>query len=631
MLSNQKLKGKFFLEGIDFHILSKTNLFSNDSITFSIESHDIQIPYEEALLLSQSAIQHQLQSPNTPFEIKGYSSRISAETVVSALSSLKKLFEDETEIVISSKNVEVFNFLGEKLDNRFLLQTCREVTSLTEKIFKLTSARFRDFSESEVPKNYEITVLSKTFNVNKAFFNILTQDNLELGNGISLSKIEGVDIEKFIECFWAFLGVLNGNPVILDDFSCEVLEAVKNQFGINYTSKSQRLAPDVSDLIQEYLSILQNGDESHPKFIEAANFIAIQFAYVPKKVLLSLPENSFESVIKSKLILLPNQDYLFEMLLPIVLNDKSKRVWLQYVDLPSVTYELLKSFVETIEFSDFDQVTLDLIKQCFRDGYIIPHVSCNFNLKRWEKPPIISTQREVQNFIHKLDQHAVAGKSRIEVAKELVVKRDELKVKNQHLEESVAVRLKILEKKSRELLSSTNENPENRTKAVPMLKAIAEYGPANKQWMYGVCLLKGIETEKNLEQAKEKFENAAKDESVEALFWLAYITQDPEERFKKFQELADKDYKPALWWVGYLKFQGLGCVQDRNEGKNCIQAVAESGDSFWAKHHAQIIRKGLFDYKPVENEAIKFENLQKGKVTDLISLFNPGIFEDMDP
>jgi hypothetical protein len=147
--------------------------------------------------------------------------------------------------------------------------------------------------------------------------------------------------------------------------------------------------------------------------------------------LLSLSEASFISIIKSKSILLPNEDSLFELFYLIFVKDPKKRYLMSFVNLPTVTYELLRGFVETFTYLDFDEQTFDLIKQCFHDRFCMPHTSCTYPKARWEHPPILTTQREVILLFQMIDQYATPGKSRVQTVNELIERQKVLKQENQ--------------------------------------------------------------------------------------------------------------------------------------------------------------------------------------------------------
>jgi hypothetical protein len=62
------------------------------------------------------------------------------------------------------------------------------------------------------------------------------------------------------------------------------------------------------------------------------------------------------------------------------------------------------------------------------------------------------------------------------------------------------------------------------------------------------------------------------------------VREDSTEKGKVLENLVQQEFKPAIFWYGKCLFEGDGIHQDRERGKEMIQSVGESGDSFWAKH-----------------------------------------------
>jgi TPR repeat protein len=339
------------------------------------------------------------------------------------------------------------------------------------------------------------------------------------------------------------------------------------------------------------------------------------------------------------------------MITPLIEKGTSKVYLLEHLCLAEVTHEVLWEFMEKLKFETFDENLWKLMKQASNSGYLNPHRNCPYPMSRWEEKPILSTQRETLALLAKIDSYRVGGKSRLETCEELKQKQEEIKKENEKLKAKLKERMHIVIKQGVNQLKVTQEHPENRTKSAEIFRLMGNKGGVDGKWMYGVCRLKGIGTEPNPQEAKGLFGDAVnlatrelatgglteeRKKSLEdglkaAKFWLTFVMDNQEEIVKILEELVQQEFKPAMFWYGKHLFEGEGIEQDREKGKSMIKSVAESGNSFWAKHHARIIREGLFDYRKVENEAIKFDNLAESKVTDVISVFNPGMFDDMNP
>jgi hypothetical protein len=77
-------------------------------------------------LLSPIAFKHFLHFEN-PFSIE-IPSDLSVNDLISCYGGLDSLFHSTNELIVSAENVQMFSFLADFLDNRFLMKQCKKVS-----------------------------------------------------------------------------------------------------------------------------------------------------------------------------------------------------------------------------------------------------------------------------------------------------------------------------------------------------------------------------------------------------------------------------------------------------------------------------------------------------------------------
>lgn len=295
--------GTFFLEGADFFHLGQ---HEESTVTFKIGSHAIPLTLEQAVLLSNSFLNQYQSSRKHVFVISPPRMIGSESDFVDAMKLLSSIFTTNSCINIDSSNVGIFSALAGILDNKSLGQVCQSIPVPENRIFSLSSARFLDFSPNDLAflNNFQITLMNKSYQTNRAFFNTLVSSGLDLSKPLSIANVNTQDIASFLSCFESFLNVLSGFSVRLDRFDVSILEVLQDVFHIDYKSKCEKLSSDLWSLIETAMEIIHKVPRS-PDFAEKLNFIAIHFASVPKKMITDLPEDLLIELMSSNLLYHP--------------------------------------------------------------------------------------------------------------------------------------------------------------------------------------------------------------------------------------------------------------------------------------------------------------------------------------
>lgn len=178
--------------------------------------------------------------------------------------------------------------------------------------------------------------------------------------------------------------------------------------------------------------------------------------------------------------------------------------------------------------------------------------------------------------------------------------------------------------KGKQILHTTNNGSAENHEVAEHFRFAAECGNAEAQVLYGCCLFRGWGVKANYQLAREYFQLAKEQGSVDGFVW--YWIMDWENGADFFKEAADKRHPGALFWYGVCIFYGFVSNISQSDALNYFELSFESGDRYWAKQYAALYRLGYFGIVQSEESARHFEEIADSFPMNDTSFFSPGFF-----
>jgi hypothetical protein len=152
--------------------------------------------------------------------------------------------------------------------------------------------------------------------------------------------------------------------------------------------------PSTLEESMQFLSYFHCSDLSQ-HFTQSISVVSSNLKQIPFDFLKSLSFYTLESIFSSSTLKIPNEDFLFELISALVLEDKKFSRLFRFVYLPRVSGNLVKKVFMNIEVEDIDKDLLELFKtKLFLD---IPFDQNHLSSNRYEAAtpiPIISSLRK---------------------------------------------------------------------------------------------------------------------------------------------------------------------------------------------------------------------------------------------
>src|SRR5262249_22327360 len=133
--------------------------------------------------------------------------------------------------------------------------------------------------------------------------------------------------------------------------------------------------------------------------------------------------------------------------------------------------------------------------------------------------------------------------------------------------------------------------------AFASLLALAETGCAKAQVNVGWMYSEGIGTPRNIDAALMWYENAAKLESPEGMYYcgrLRTVLGKHDESIKWYEDAARLNYSPAIYRLGYACETGLGVPRDLERARVYYERASFMGHVFARRQLALLLMRGEF-------------------------------------
>jgi hypothetical protein len=188
----------------------------------------------------------------------------------------------------------------------------------------------------------------------------------------------------------SFFYLLKGYPFSFSSYNINDIQSVIDLIGLTSLSTNIPVPSTFNEAIS-FLSIPICAD-NNIHFEQACDLIAQYFTKITSQDFLRLTDKSLERILSSEHLCLPSEDFLFKT----ILENPQKMHLLKFVVLPAVNYQLLKSFIDKLPFSEINFDFFENIKS------LIFFPQENFFINRWEKPPTFLSLEQFHEFVNVL-------------------------------------------------------------------------------------------------------------------------------------------------------------------------------------------------------------------------------------
>jgi hypothetical protein len=357
----------FNLEGKLFHRLNQLNMIK----PYYIKVGNKRYHYSEVelIFLSLRALNH-FERSTEEFVIgdqylQNHSFHISLDDFINCFSQFDSLFSSTTEILLTLENSSAFRIFANVLDNPFLSSQCSNVSSNLHQNFILSS-KYISFLPKNVQERlnkFALIVNNQQFKINFDLFCCFSDTFFEMNlqNDVFICPIP----DHHFECFNHLILIFEGHLFISQDYLFSSLMFLIDYFGlysllpvipegllfpinlgnsIHFLSKS--FCSDFPDQFQESLLDL----------VKHINQIAFeQFLQFHNFVLLSM--------FSSKVLIIPNEVFLFQLLIRMISTDPNRKILLKIIQLPFVSADFLINFIRDYFVDDLDSDFFENLKE----------------------------------------------------------------------------------------------------------------------------------------------------------------------------------------------------------------------------------------------------------------------------
>jgi hypothetical protein len=354
-------------------------------------------------LLSPSAFKYFLHQ-NLPLKIE-VPEDLNSNTLIDCFINLYSLFDSSDHLTISTKTLNEFTFLADFLDNRFLMKQCKKVCPSQPQIFSLQPKIFLCYPKSWLNKlaDFDLKINNHQVLISYPLFSCICDkftQSLHQEHSLSISIPN-----EYLNCFISFFDLMKGFSFNFDNYNYSNLKSLIDSFGI--TSLVQVMSEKVpfpESLEDSLLFRSQPCCEFLETHFTQSSFIIIQhFPSLSFEDLNQFPNSHLMEIFGSNYLQIENEDYLFNLIMKMIEEDKSRISLLGAVQVAYVSENLLNDFFEKISTNDIDLELLESMKKKIVDG--------NTNLEklsqRWKTTPnSLSAEEKCQilNIIDSLSQ-----------------------------------------------------------------------------------------------------------------------------------------------------------------------------------------------------------------------------------
>jgi hypothetical protein len=252
--------------------------------------------------------------------------------------------------------------------------------------------------------------------------------------------------------FVSFFDIMRGFSFWLDDVDFSSFNLLIDSFQINYLYKfisSKVPFPHTLDEAIQFLS------KSYSKFLkeqfnQSLSIVVQNFNFLSFDALNQFSNSLLFTILSSELLQVKNEDYLFDLIVKMIEEDKNRMILLKSVHFEFVSSHSLKKFFENIHNDEIDFELFELLKKRLLTDYSDQEILKN----RWRMNPKVLSELEIEELFNIFNSFFQQEQNPIEQAKLLIKENEWLKKENEKIE-SLQNQILQLEKINEEIRHST--------------------------------------------------------------------------------------------------------------------------------------------------------------------------------
>jgi hypothetical protein len=363
-------------------------------------------------------------------------STLDVNSLVSCFEHLNSLFYSTKEIIISTSTINFYSFLADSLDNRFLMKKCRKVIQNQTQIFKLSSKQFLCYPKSWLNHliDFRLLIYGIPIGINYSLFSCvcdkLHQLNLQKKEySLSISN-------ECLNCFISFFDLLKGFSFISEHFDFSSLKLLIECFGIHNLSQFLSTKIPLPQTFQESLQFLSSSSCEFLKdhYSQSISLIIQHFNLISFEDLNKLSNPHLLKIFSSDSLQLECEDYLFQIIIHMIKEDKNRMILLKTIHFEFVSSELMKTFFDHIHFDEIDIELFESLKKRLFSDYSVLNVLTT----RWKSKPSILSQKETADLFALLNSHSNEVNSPIQQVKQMKLDNENLQNRILQLEKEIS-------------------------------------------------------------------------------------------------------------------------------------------------------------------------------------------------
>jgi hypothetical protein len=269
------------------------------------------------------------------------------------LINLLSLLKNQEQIEINSKNVNIFKFLGEILDNPSLIRACRFGLQNHSSFFKLTCKRFLEIPSATLSElnDFEIKICNEVIYCNSIFACCLSNIICELMCfGMILDSIE-FNESHLSELLIAFFGFIQGFSFSQLKFPSQLIQDCFNLVGFDFLI-IQPLKQFSIDKCFQYL--FQPFCSKYEIIVQKSiNTIAKHFSEISFELFSQLDQKFQQAILSSQFLMIESESTLFNFISISQQFDFLKK----FLFYPALEIQQLHSLISGL---NIDEIDIDL-------------------------------------------------------------------------------------------------------------------------------------------------------------------------------------------------------------------------------------------------------------------------------
>lgn len=232
-------------------------------------------------------------------------------------------------------------------------------------------------------------------------------------------------------CFVSFLDIFQGYPFNYRKYDAQSLYFLDKMFGLSFLIELIPIPviknPTLQNAIEFFLSSVS--PSSQRQFYDMVDLVAQNLENVQFEYLDQLPNVILDCIFSSKILHIPSEDYLFDLIFNLASKDTSRVFLFKNIFFPGVSSQRMRSFLDNFHFEDIHSDIFESLKQRLFCDSLLPI----FPFNRWTSQTNHLLHSDVQEIFHLLRKFE-NNKNPVEIVKNLILKNQGLQKDVKRLE-----------------------------------------------------------------------------------------------------------------------------------------------------------------------------------------------------